>query len=170
MQNNSFPSFHFDEIFGTKFKIPILLCMLLRRHLVSILSNIWSKITLPLQIPMGIFWVTIPSKSFATLNPTLLKFPMILKTLSRSKNVRLQVAQDTILITTRKCNKFKLWFSCRIVVNKKSLSVVFWPLSKTKVWILGGGRISMATQTITSAETMLANTLVVVVRSLSKHF
>ena len=33
-------SFHFDEIFHIKFKLPILVCMLLRRHLVAILGNI----------------------------------------------------------------------------------------------------------------------------------
>ena len=40
-------SFHFDEIFHVKFKFPILLCMILRRHLVSILGNISTKIDHP---------------------------------------------------------------------------------------------------------------------------
>ena len=44
-------SFHFDEIFHRKFKLPILVCILLRRHLVSILGNVETKITLPLQEP-----------------------------------------------------------------------------------------------------------------------
>ena len=33
-------SFHFDEIFHMKFKLPILVYLLLRRHLVAILGNI----------------------------------------------------------------------------------------------------------------------------------
>ena len=33
-------SFHFDEIFQINFQFPLLVCMLLGRHLVSILVNI----------------------------------------------------------------------------------------------------------------------------------
>ena len=38
-------SFHFDEIFHIKFKLPILVCMSLRRHLVAILGSFGTKIT-----------------------------------------------------------------------------------------------------------------------------
>ena len=39
-------SFHFDEIFHRKFKIQILVCVALRRHLVAILGNFGTKIDL----------------------------------------------------------------------------------------------------------------------------
>ena len=39
-------SFHFDEIFHRKFKIPISICVALRRHLVAILGNIGTTIDL----------------------------------------------------------------------------------------------------------------------------
>ena len=41
-------SFHFDEIFHKKFQIPILACVVLRRHLVAILGIFGTKIDLPL--------------------------------------------------------------------------------------------------------------------------
>ena len=41
-------SFHFDEIFHRKFKIPISVCVSLRRHLVAILGIFGTKIDLPL--------------------------------------------------------------------------------------------------------------------------
>ena len=41
-------SFHFDDIFHRKFKIPILVCVALRRHLVAILGNFGTKIDLSL--------------------------------------------------------------------------------------------------------------------------
>ena len=42
-------SFHFDEIFHRKLKIPILVCVLFRRHLMSILDTFGTKIDLPLK-------------------------------------------------------------------------------------------------------------------------
>ena len=43
-------SFHFDEIFHINISnFQFCFFMLLRRHLVEILGNIWTKITLPLQ-------------------------------------------------------------------------------------------------------------------------
>ena len=41
-------SFHFDEIFHRKLKIPILVCVALRRHLVAILGTFGAKIDLSL--------------------------------------------------------------------------------------------------------------------------